>query len=1588
MGMKTTTRKKVAVLLLIIFFGQMIQPTVVWALTSGPKQPEFTAFEPATTTQMVDLFSGDFTYNIPLFELPGPNGGYPFNLAYHAGIGMEQEASWVGLGWSLNPGALNRQMRGLPDEFKGDDVTKTMAMKPSVTVGVGGGVGVEVFGANALKGNLGMTLFHNNYKGVGYNIDGGFGYSMVSGSIGLNLGFSLNSQEGASLRPSLGLSKQFSYESGDYSSTLSLGLGYNSRLGLTSMTLNSSISQFVNYTKLSEEGIKNKSESFNRASLSSSLSLSSPGFTPSVSAPTTNINISASLNAGGAWWGIEPNAYISGFYNEQKFKKNGSPVSYPAYGYLNYQHATDEKDLIDVNRENDGLINEEIPNLPIPSMTYDIFSASGQGFSMMYRAFRNDIGILHDQKLESDSYGGSVGADVAPAASHVGANLGLNHSLSYSQKWSDNNAMTGLYTYQGFEQNDTFEPWYFKAHGEPTSVPNDVYEQIGGDEAVKMKISGNGSNASGSSIIKSRSGEQTMQSVNRNAPRVARNQYIQAFTNEQLLNNSNDEVFKLFEVGIDRSAFNAPHHMAGYITTNPQGLRYVYALPVYNQKHEEYLFSAKSSNTDVKRVNVKTRNNEPDYKIKDTNEFLEKTEIPPYAHTYLLTAIVGPDYVDRTNDGVTFDDLGYWVKFTYDKAGGGLYKWRSPFAQANYIKGLSTTIEDDKASFQYGEKELYYLARVETKSHIAEFETSNRSDGRSANSRFQNTSQFGPVQMKQLDDIYLYARKGTVKNQNPIKRIHFEYNYELCPQTENSASGKLTLKKLWFQYGNSARGQFNPYQFYYENDNPAYDMYAIDRWGNFKPYSNYTDNLYFPYVKQDPENKEELDQNMAAWSLSRVRLPSGGEIMVDYESDDYAFVQHFEAMQMTKIESPADGFTPGDGNSVFDLDDDNLKIRFKLETPIDDVGQSVASQRAEVMKYIDNDRKQLYFKYRINLRKREETTWEYVSGYVDIDMAATMGLEKASGSDDHFTYGYFYLLPDEGWHPISKRAWQHLRVTQPNLASMAGKLKTTGSNAERVKRMRSLLSIVNDIRTMFTGYYNYANNRNWGRAVDSDHAWVRLNSPDLIKYGGGLRVKQITMKDNWQHDEEGIYGQVYEYTRQENGQTISSGVAAYEPLFGGEENPLRYAKKYNKSVPLIADQNMFFEYPVNESYYPGPQVGYSQVTVMSLASAAKAGKALAHITLSDGNTLFPEGDEASYGTTGKTVHEFFTAREFPVITKETSKTDKPFKAFSPIPLLGVVSVQQLTTSQGYKIETNDMHGKQKATYNYRQANDGTFEESPISYMRYHYQNRPEIYDGRKVKRVDNLMEETDTYTVQINNGTKLGPGSGNLFRMGQEQEFFFDMREQNAMALEGGVNLNIDVLYIPIFIVIVPVPITAPWPNVSSDTKMLRSAVANKVVFKRGIMTGVEAYDGGSKVVTEHLKWDKLTGQPVLSRVNNNFDEHIYSHTMPAYHQYSRMGARYEKEMTSIDLSNIVATDFDNHYRFSSGFKGSLKHGDLLLVTLADQKVMVRVVEKNIETMLYSTANIATDTGEALLIASRSNQLDVNTFSYTRLNEE
>ena len=144
-------RKKlryIASFLLICIVNQVVLPTAAMAVTNGPVQPTAMSFEPVTTNQMVDLATGDFTYNIPLFELPGPNGSYPFNLFYNSGITMDQEASMYGLGWNLNPGMINKNQRGIDDFADGEnsEIKETISMKDNYTFGGNYGTKIELYG--------------------------------------------------------------------------------------------------------------------------------------------------------------------------------------------------------------------------------------------------------------------------------------------------------------------------------------------------------------------------------------------------------------------------------------------------------------------------------------------------------------------------------------------------------------------------------------------------------------------------------------------------------------------------------------------------------------------------------------------------------------------------------------------------------------------------------------------------------------------------------------------------------------------------------------------------------------------------------------------------------------------------------------------------------------------------------------------------------------------------------------------------------------------------------------------------------------------------------------------------------------------------------------------------------------------------------------------------------------------------------------------------------------------------------------------------------------------------------------------------
>lgn len=1617
MNFLSRRRRFTAIILVVIFMFQSFGAPLAYALTSGPSQPEVQSFQPAGTSEMVDLFTGDFSYNIPLFELPGPNGGYPFNISYQAGQGMDSESSWVGLGWSLNPGAINRQMRGLPDEFSGDLLYTKMDINPSRTFGLGAGVSVELFGADKKKGkktsggiSAGLSMSYNNYRGFGYSIDGSVGFerSTKSGqTLGVGLGMSLDSNEGVNMNPSLSLSGEL----GEFG----LQSAYNSKAGLHTVSFSHG---YTGHHKVQDDKTKEMVEFDAKFSSSSALTLAHPGYTPQITMPMRNINLSAEFSPGGDWWGVFAEGYIRGFYNEQKLQHPGRRIPTGAYGYLNYQNANNPGDVLDINREKDGVVSRESPNLPIPLQTYDIYSATGQGISAMYRPMRNDYGVIRDPSVESVSEGVGVGADVAPTATKVGVNISVNHSKSVSGFWNGN-AMNSRADFLNRDIDDPFEPWHFKVHGEMSAEKQDHLDSIGGLEPVRVQLTGTDLEAQASTTLEGREGTTQLPDISSDETyrdRKTRNQVIQTITNDQLLSIDGQELVPYFKVRYvdhngDTVVFNRDgppgHHIAGFTALTPEGLRYNYGIPAYNLKQEEVTYSAQQPSVASTKVDVGSNGKgDPYYQHDNTDKFLKKIELPKYAHAYLLTSIIGPDYVDVTADGVSEDDLGYWVKFTFKKTttNEDPYKWRNPFSKAHYLEGWKSDPRDDKGSFTYGEKEIWYLVGAETKSHIATFTLSERQDGKGVGSNLQDDNDTGKS-LQKLSEIKLYTRSAGTGY--PIKSVKFEYDYSLCKGVYNNndpisdtTGGKLTLKRVWFEYGNSERGRFNPYVFKYnESDsdhNPDYDQNAYDRWGNYKPYpaNDVLHNTDFPYVSQDSAQKEMLDKYAASWSLTEIGLPSGGKILVDYESDDYGYVQHMPAMQMMEMIDPyvsSDEVGPTESFPI----NDNAKIRFRLEHPVTGSPDSL-QRKAEVLKYLDQARKQIFFKSRINLRSSSETGYyEFISGYADVDFNTAMGLEK--DGTGKYAYGYFYLVKEKAngkyFNPLSLRAWQHLRTNQPELTNKGGKFKEANSPGEKVDQIRSLGSVFAQIRQMFEGFYKFCDNEGWGREIEAGKSWVRLYSPDKIKYGGGSRVRQITMLDNWAEDSEGVYGQVYEYTIEEDEKTISSGVAAYEPIIGGEENPLRYAKKYTESVPLRADNNLFFEYPINESCYPGPQVGYRKVTVTSLPAALLAGKPVKHIS-----GIFPQGEGISYGTSGQTVYEFHTAKDFPVIADETDKKDKPYNLSVPVPFLGSVSISKLTTSQGYSIITNDMHGKPYQTSNYRQDQQGHIEAEPVSWVKYNYLTDTLIYQGQSVSSLASQFSDNGDGTLSVASTADLNNASIQKYTLGQENEFIIDMREFQDNTWTGGGSVDLDVVYIFILFGIIPLPIPTGWPNVSASETTLRTAVTNKIIFKAGIVESVEAFDGGSRVVTQNLKWDKQTGVPVLTSVNNNFDAPVFSYSIPAYTKYQGMGAACRNIGLTFEIENVDNLPYhDNFYQFSlkeQAISDELFPGDEILLYDSDSEFdtpVSRVIftgEEHGDQLLYSDIALTATSYNAMIVRSGyRNQLSVSAGNITALDD-
>ncbi len=1556
---KRVTRVTSLVLVLSILL-QVSFPLTVYALTGGPSQPEVQSFEPVGTSEMVDLFSGDFNYNIPLLDV----GGYPINISYHSGISTDQEASWVGLGWNINPGVINRNMRGIPDDFSGEKITKNFNMKGNKTIGLSAVFGSELIGADkevakrakeALKesklGKLsfGLGLKYNNYNGIGFDISMSPGVSSGDGNKGTltaGLGLSASNDGGVGVSPSVGFSmreeKTVGSETHSTSSSLSVGLPFNSRQGFTSLSISADHSKSVSADIKNSKGEVTAHTNSRTAGANGGTSISFAGlsYVPQSKLPLFNLSLSLSATIGLATYGIHGNVRTKGYFSGQFLLDNQKSQS--SYGYM-YTHngANDTRGLLDYNRERDAGYSKYAPNLPLTNFTYDVYSVSGQGIGGVYRPFRNDVGVLFDSEVRNFTVGIDYpGIEIGGGAIvHAGMDFSVNESDAYTGKWEDDNDFASNVKF-GTNDNFLYEPYYFKQAGEKTTDENIAhFNNFGGYDPVRVELL-KASRTKALNSISNHNG--TVKAIDGNTKRenkAKRNEAITflyaqeakkfAVDKQILAYNFNDKSANRKNNALALNRTNIPaHHISEVSSYRTDGARYVYGIPAYNYTQREVSFSvdrnADQVNTEglgdglVSYISANNLSAYPGGHIENSvdnksgiDHFFDETIIPDYAHSYLLTSVLSPDYVDQTGDGPTEDDLGTYTKINYSVLRNGSnvtrYKWRTPYNsnRANFNEGLKSDDGDNKASYMYGEKEMWFMHSIESKDYIAFFVTSDRDDALESAGLDGGK---GTATSKKLDKIILYAKKDLEQNPLesahpavPIKTVHFDYadpSDELCKGISNlkngsSHQGKLTLQRIYFTYGNSFKAKQRGYVFSYAKgtgNNYRYNPKDYDRWGNYKPNKITNPNSEFPYAEQD---KILADKYASAWSLNEIELPSGGIIKINYEADDYAFVQDRRAMQMMKVigsskEGP-ESITAGPSGLSNNLYESGIfenggvgkapyqYIYFKLSSPIFSVGELkskyFSEQNGKLMKY-------LYYKFLTKI-KDDDTKYEFVPGYIptkDIEFGLCSGeaWQNEGGHDElveetHSDYAWIKLkpipmadiVPVGNANPISHSAWNFIKLNLPKVAYNDDGNKYDNPSLRSV--FTALLSTVNQITQLVTGFYFDMRRRNIAQSFDKEKSFVRLFNPDGAKIGGGVRVKSIVTNDAFEKLTGGAsslyddseYGQEYSYrTKDQYGKEISSGVASYEPLIGGEENPFRqpiFSKEFKFFIP---SESHMQEEPFGEGFFPSASVGYSSVSVKSIRS----------------------GSSNTFTGTGKVVHEFYTTRDFPTIVRQTTTQairDKPFPLLNFIKLL---SRDDMTVSQGYCIELNDMNGKPKGQKVYAEGDN----DHPISSIEHKYKTDPgnPKHLSNKVLTMDKSGAATESDLV------------------GVDYDIVVDMREQTTKSRSGGLGGNLEA-----FIALFPFAIPMIWPSYSQETVCFRSSVITKVINRYGILESTTAKDLTSTVTTSNMLYDKLTGEVLLTKTMNQYEDPVYAMTYPAHLAYSGMGPAY------LNAGNTVSVD-------------------------------------------------------------------------------
>ncbi len=1515
---------------------QSAAPTIMYALTGGPSQPEVEKFEPISTDQMVDAFTGDFTYNISLMHIPGPNGGYPLNMSYNAGSSMESQASWVGLGWNFNPGALVRNKQGLPDDFNGATIQRKYHIKPDETVAfkVGASLRFKLFGIknkpNAkkkkkiqasstpndttgsitdinLNANASLVRYTNTYLGSGiiFNASASIGIGgtstvgrFVAPSYSL-FDMSNDSERGLTVRSVFASRGPFKREA------------RHSHFGVTGYENPLTFGTSFQVAQKKGETKKKAKIQWGKTSFAQSVgSASTFNGASQAYVPYFKHNMETSLFSIGGRLGIGifgANLFPSVEITTSNTSVSNFSSSVPGYGTMFLGNGGQSSSLLDYRRSQETPIAKDLKLLPSSSISRDVFSATGQGMSGVFTAQNELTGVLHQSYAETRTRGFNLTLSGNVSGTHYGANFKIIDGEAFADQLKGDFSQSSDFEYSTGRAG-LRESYYFRGNGDLGFQDKDDNNYLINDllfDNYRLSFSHEniifGYDELSNSI--SLNSNQPYDQVKTDTDRSLRKQLLQdqssipGYVKTYPFNNfprqvEGDNLADL--AGANAGTANS------FVTTNDDGFTYEYGLPALVTSETEAFFAINGlTNVDTKTIPagafsaVDVSSSNPHGR----DNYVSATKTPGYAHSYMLTAVYSPDYVDLLGDGPTEDDLGYYTKFNYSQISG--YQWRSPFNGATYHRGIYSDTEDDKASYQYGTKNLYYVNSIETKTHIAEFTTEAREDAKGAAGEFTGgMSSQSLVALKRID---LFSKRDVnytsgSSNPTPIKSVVLDQSYSLCNGVPNNVSGggKLTLDGIHFTHQYNKKGALSPYQFTYAV-NKDYDLRTSDRWGTYQSeqYDN-TGNLLNhndenPYVNQSEDYTQTVRHlNASAWNLTKIELPSGGEINVKYEQDDYQYVQDRKAMQMCRILGVGDegGLNP---NRI--IATPTSRVFFKLNKDI--------TNNTEAVNYIQ--RYFAPFESNTNNPKREVFFKAFMEGDPNNVMGESDELPK---NKEIYVSGYAELTGDTynvnyGVHQLSNGTycgWLMLKSMKTEEGAEAGAQMVhpfTGSTLQLQRYARKDMEGDNSLSSNYDiyddGFENYYYERGCGTKIATHikdfPSFIRLYNPDHKKYGGGYRVKELAINDNWGLMTTGAnsaeYGTQYEYTLKDG---TSSGVAAYEPNYGNEENPFRLPIRSSKNRYKILDESLYSETPHMEFYYPAPIVGYSRVV----------SKSLTH-----NNTALHD-----HSKSGINVTEFYTSKDFPVFETYTDINSRRDKRFSignievngdiaetifktiRLPILTYKNLDWASFAQSFLVETNDMHGKVKSVSNYHGTADLNTLIQPSSYVKYNYKTEEPLTENAPNK----LNNEAD---ILVN---------GKILRnqyLGRKVTSHFDnTKNMDASSMiELDLNLDITAAGVPVF-----VPMLYPDENKSS----LGWLTYNKHIHRHGLLESTESYSEGQRSKQSNLVYDGLTNTAIIASttVDNGYgtqDEYVLN--IPANYVYKRTGSKSENNLAKVKIT-------------------------------------------------------------------------------------